>query len=173
MSQRRQHDESTVMPSNGQRTSHPHRSGWVREKGVGQMKVWLALIGINPTESIAPFKEGFPRAIQHGLDPRESGNRREILPSFDALPIPGTEPRSFGCLLLRDACLDPHGRNIFPKTCTMGTGHRLFRWHGANRRGNENHTTRGFTSFLGTATPSLIPPTPMLTGTPPARTWNS
>lgn len=111
-----------------------------------------------------PFKEGFPRAIQHGLDPRKSRNRREILPSFDALPIPGTEPGSFGRLLLRDACLDPHGRNIFPKTSAMETGHRLFRWHAVNRRGNEIHATRGFTSFFGSAMPSLPHPKLMKAG---------
>jgi|GEM_PF-3715832 len=137
------------------------------------MKVWPALIGINPAELIAPFKEGFPRGIEHGLDPRKSRNRREILPSFDALPITGTEPGSFCRLLLRDACLDPHGRNISPETCATGTGHRLFRWHAGNRRGNEIHATRGFTSFLGTATPSLISPKPMLNGTPTAPSWIS
>ena len=158
MPQRRQHDEPTVMPPKGQRTSHPHRSGWVREKGVGQMKVCPTLIGINLAGSIAPFKEGFPRAIQHGLDPRKRGNRREILPSLNTLPIPRTETRSLRRLLLRYTCLDPHGRNISPETCTTGTRHRLFRWHASNRRGNENLATRGFTSFSEDATPSLISP---------------
>ena len=158
MSKRRQHDEPTVMPTNGQRTSHPHRSGWVREMGVGQMKVWLTLIGINPAGSITPFKEGLPRTFKHGLDPRKRGNRREILPSLNTLPIPRTETRSLRRLLLRDACLDPHGRNISPKTCAKGTGHRLFRWHGRYRLENENLATRGFTSFSEGATPSLISP---------------
>lgn len=163
MPERRQHDESTVMPPNGQRTSHPHQFGWVREKGVGQMKVWPTLRGSNPAGSIAPFKEGFPRAIQHSLDPRKCGNRREILTSFDALPIPRTEPGPLRRLLLRDTCLDPHGRNISPETCATGTGHRLFRWHGRYRLENENHATRGFTSFSENATPSWIPPNLMPT----------
>lgn len=171
MPQRRQHDEPTVMPPNGQQSSHPRHCGWVREIGVGQMKVCPILIGINPAGSIAPFKEGFPRGIEHGLDSHKCRNRREILTCLDALPIPRAESTSLCRLLLRDACLDPHGRNIAPETCATGTGHRLFRWHAANRRGNEIYATRGFTSFFGTDTPLVPPPKLMNAGTTIACSW--
>lgn len=141
--------------------------------GVGQMKVWLTLIGINPAGSITPFKEGLPRTFKHGLDPRKRGNRREILPSLDTLPIPRTETRSLRRLLLRDACLDPHGRNISPETCAKRTGHRLFRWHGRYRLEKENLATRGFTSFSENATPSLPSPKLMNAGTSIACSWIS
>jgi len=134
------------------------------------MKICPTLIGINPAVSIAPIKEGFPRTIQHGLDPHKCRNRREILPRFDALPVSRTESRSFGRLLLRDACPDPHGRNISPETCAKGTGHRLFRWHPADRRGNENIRTRGFTSLSQIATGFLLPQK-MLARTPIVRSW--
>jgi len=121
--------------------------------------------------SIAPLEEGFPRAIQHGLDPRKCRNRRKILSSLDALPIPCAELRTFRRLFLRDARIDPHGHNISAETCATGTGHRLFRWHSAEIRVNPKNRTRGFTSFPQTATPLMAPPKLMLPGTPLACSW--
>lgn len=162
------------MPPNAKKPPIRVIAGGIREgKGVGQMKICPALIGIKPAVSIAPIKEGFPRTIQHGLDPRQCRNRRKILPGFDTLPIPSTEPRSFRRLLLRDACPDPHGRNISPETRAQGTGHRLFRWHGRYRCPKEIHATRGFTSLFENDTSSFPLPKLMNAGTPIACSWIS
>ena len=99
-----------------------------------------------PKTSVAPLEEIFPGTLQGGLDPGQCGQRREILPGFKALPIPGAQPRFLGHLFLRESRSDPHRRNIPSEACPKSAGRWLFRWHARHRLENETAATRGFTS---------------------------